>query len=75
MFSSICSPQYGSSEGCAIFAINFYGNKDKTLSIYEYQPNDGNMAFTNSLYDEDTMMRITRIPPTRLTQVSYVMCK
>ncbi len=29
----------------------------------------GQMAFKNSLYDEDTMERMAKVPPTRLTQV------
>jgi hypothetical protein len=37
LFASICSPQYGSEEGCGMFAVNFYGDLDRTLSIYEYQ--------------------------------------
>jgi hypothetical protein len=56
-------------EGCAMFAVNFYGGNDKVLSIYEYQPKGGKMAFTNSLYNEEAMARISSLPPTRLTQV------
>jgi hypothetical protein len=37
LFASICSPKYGSEEGCAVFAVDFYGAQDRTLSIYEYQ--------------------------------------
>ncbi len=37
LFSTICSEGEGASEGCALFAINFYGGDDRTLSIYEYQ--------------------------------------
>ncbi len=37
LFSSICSEDVGADEGCALFAIDFYGGQDRTLSIYEYQ--------------------------------------
>ncbi len=37
LFSTICSEGVGADEGCALFAIDFYGGQDRTLSIYEYQ--------------------------------------
>jgi hypothetical protein len=37
LFNSICSPEFGPEEGCGMFAVDFYGGSDRTLSIYEYQ--------------------------------------
>ncbi len=37
LFGSICSPDVDSAEGCAMFALDIYGAKDRTLSVYEYQ--------------------------------------
>lgn len=37
LFSSICSEKNGVEEGCAVFSVNFYGGKDRTISKYEYQ--------------------------------------
>jgi hypothetical protein len=37
LFASICSPKFGMDEGCALFAVNFYGEDDRTMSKYQYQ--------------------------------------
>ncbi len=74
LFADICSPESSNDSiaivqsGCAAFAINFYGDQDKTLSKYEYQPLS-DVAFANSLYNDNTLNRMAERPPTRLTQV------
>ena len=75
-FSELCSHASSNNQiesGCAMFAIEFYGGEDRTISEFEYQPGGGRrakIAFANTLYNKVAMDRITKEPPTRLTQVS-----